>query len=499
MKIDARYDPKWYAPCEGVASCTCPFPEYQPSRYMLNASDNQLNVVYLSDIHESDPNNPYACGKIDTGGNFQNLMAFFYALNVVNQYVNLPATLKLGGLALDTCSTPGRIGQDLYSLLSGEGLCGEEGVGQVVDPSTIIVQLAKNSQNAIAASSILSPLKITSMSQSATAVELSDKTIHNYFLRTVPPDNIQAVAMAEVIKQFGWDYISAVYTENPYGKSAIKTFLENTSANKKTCTTLTLSMKTDATLADAKTVIDNLNQRVGARVIVLFVTASHARLLLQATSEKGLNQRFIWFGSDTWANDMSVVKGYEDVAQGALTIQIKSEVINSFKEFLQTLTFQNRHGLPTDWFEDIYQTMHQCRILTSAVRKTYTNICSGNEKITDAMIPQDPYVLHTIISVFMIAQGLNRIEPCKSSNLGISSCLSLQDDKLDLIFKGISDAQYRVLPDDLGDKSFNFRFNDDGYGDVGYNILNFHRDPTTGQFVYEQVSLQLACNIVIIR
>lgn len=487
LKIDARYDPKWYAPCEGVASCTCPFPEYQPSRYMLNASDNQLNVVYLSDIHESDPNNPYACGKIDTGGNFQNLMAFFYALNVVNQYVNLPATLKLGGLALDTCSTPGRIGQDLYSLLSGEGLCGEEGVGQVIDPSTIIVHLAKNSQNAIAASSILSPLKITSMSQSATAVELSDKTIHNYFLRTVPPDNIQAVAMAEVIKQFGWDYISAVYTENPYGKSAIKTFLENTSANKKTCTTLTLSMKTDATLADAKTVIDNLNQRVGARVIVLFVTASHARLLLQATSEKGLNQRFIWFGSDTWANDMSVVKGYEDVAQGALTIQIKSEVINSFKEFLKTLTFQNRHGLPTDWFEDIYQTMHQCRILTSAVRKTYTNICSGNEKITDAMIPQDPYVLHTIISVFMIAQGLNRIEACKSSNLGISSCLSLQDDKLDLIFKGISDAQYRVLPDDLGDKSFNFRFNDDGYGDVGYNILNFHRDPTTGQFVYEQI------------
>lgn len=117
LKIDARYDPKWYAPCEGVASCTCPFPEYQPSRYMLNASDNQLNVVYLSDIHESDPNNPYACGKIDTGGNFQNLMAFFYALNVVNQYVNLPATLKLGGLALDTCSTPGRIGQDLYSSI----------------------------------------------------------------------------------------------------------------------------------------------------------------------------------------------------------------------------------------------------------------------------------------------------------------------------------------------------------------------------------------------
>ncbi|XP_061163158.1 uncharacterized protein LOC133172311 isoform X1 [Saccostrea echinata] len=487
LKIDARYDPNWYAPCDGVASCNCPFPEYQPSRYMLNASRNQLNVVYLSDIHESDPYNPYACGKIDTASNFQNLMAFFYALNLVNQYVNFPATLKLGGIALDTCSTTGRIGQDLYSLLSGEGICGDEGVGQVIDPSTIVVHLAKNSENAIATSSILSPLKITSMSQSATSVELSDKTIHNYFLRTVPPDNIQAIVMAEVITAFGWDYISAVYTENAYGKSAIKTFLENTAMNKKTCTTLTSSMKTDATIVNARSVIDSLNQRVGARVVVLFVTAHHARLLLQATSEAGLNQRFIWFGSDTWSNDMSVVKGYEDVALGALTIQIKSEIINNFKAFLKTLSFQNRHGLPDDWFEDIYQTLHQCRILTSSVRKTYTQICAGNEQVTDAMIPQDPYVLHTIISVFMIAQGLNRIDACKSSNLGIYSCLSLQENKLDLIYNGISGAQYRVLPNDLGDKSFNFRFTDGGYGDIGYNILNFRRDSATGQYEYKQI------------
>ena len=45
-----------------------------------------------------------------------------------------------------------------------------------------------------------------------------------------------------------------------------------------------------------------------------------------------------------------------------------------------------------------------------------------------------------------------------------------------------------MLPNDLGDNSFNFKFTDEGYGDIGYNIYNFHRDLTSGQYVYTKVS-----------
>ncbi|KAK3084145.1 hypothetical protein FSP39_008966 [Pinctada imbricata] len=38
LKIDARYDPGWRSPCDGVASCNCTFPSYIPSRYMLQPS-----------------------------------------------------------------------------------------------------------------------------------------------------------------------------------------------------------------------------------------------------------------------------------------------------------------------------------------------------------------------------------------------------------------------------------------------------------------------------
>ncbi|XP_033748674.1 LOW QUALITY PROTEIN: uncharacterized protein LOC117333478 [Pecten maximus] len=487
LKIDARYDVNWHSTCDRPGSCTCEFPEYQPSRYMKNDTDWGLYIAYVSDIHDRDPYNPYACGQIDTVGDFQNMMAFFYALNLVNSDTNLPATLKLGGIAFDTCSSSNRIGQDIYSLLSGEGIC-TENTGQVIPPSNLVAYIAKGSENAIRVSGILSPLKYTTLSQSATSVALSNKDFHEYFLRTVPPDNVQAIVIAKVLQTFGWDYVSAVYTDDAYGNAAIKTLISNTeNSSPRICASQTISMPLDATLDDAKAIIDSLNQRVGARVVVLFVSDVHARLLLQATTERGLTHRFIWLGSDTWANSEYIVSGYEDAAAGAITIQIRSEVVEGFKNFLRSFDYSNRMNMPRDWFEDLYQTLHQCRILNSVVQKVYSSICSGDEQITDAMIPNDPYTLHTIISVFMVANGLNSIEECKRTSLSLSACLSLQQNSRDLIYNNIAEAQYTVLPDDLGSKSFNFRYTEDGYGDVGYNILNFRRDLTSGEYAYAEI------------
>lgn len=456
---------------------------------MLKESPNDLNIVYVSDIHSTNPTNQFACGPIDTASNFQNLMAFYYAIDLVNQNTDnrYPSSLKLGGIALDTCSSASRIGQDLYSLLSGEGICRSGNEGQVLSPSTVIVHLAKNSANAIATSSILSPLKMTSMSQSATSVELSS-ALHDYFLRTVPPDNIQAIAMVKVIQSFGWDYISVVYTDNAYGRAARQTLLESTEkTSPRICASQAISMSLGATLDNAKSIVDDLNQRVGARVVVLFVTGEHARLLLQAATERQLTNRFIWLGSETWANKESIVKGYEFTAAGAITIQINSHQIENFRTYLKSLSLQDHKGIPNDWFDEIYQTLHQCRILNSVVSQSYSTICTGEEKVTDDMIPQDPYVLHTIISVFMVAQGLSRIDECTSSSLSLSACLTLQANKNDLIYNSIKDADYRVMPDNA-QEAFTFHFTEDGYGDVGYNILNYRRNQVTAKFEYEKVT-----------
>ena len=485
--MDVEYIPNWASDCE-ADDCNCTFPSYQPSRYMAQPSLFDLNIVYITNIHESDGN--MGCGDIDSGSNFRNLMAFLYAIKLVNENSGLqfPGSLQLGGVALDACSQPSRIGQDVYSLLSGEFICDANVNEQVISPSSVVAYMVTNSQYSIAASSMLSPLKITTVSNSATSVELSDKNEHGYFLRTVPPDNIQALVVAQILEKFGWDYVSVVYSEDSYGRSAVETLLGTSNpTNPKYCFGRTVSMAMDADLNAAKSVIDQLNQLIGSKVVVTFVSPAQVRLLLQATTEKGLNNRFLWLGSDTWADNIDLINGYEETAAGAITIQIRSEFSRGFMDFVQNMTFTNRYGFPDDWFEDLYQTLHECRILNSPVQKSFTRICGEDERFTMDMVPQDPYVLHTIMNVFQIANGLSQIEACKASGLNIAPCLALQPDRLQVIYDSILNAQHDVLPNDLGDRSFTFRFTNDGYGDIGYNIFNFNRNLSSGQYEYMQV------------
>ena len=42
-----------------------------------------------------------------------------------------------------------------------------------------------------------------------------------YFSRTIPSDHFQTLAMAELVKLFGWKYISVVYEESSYGEKVL--------------------------------------------------------------------------------------------------------------------------------------------------------------------------------------------------------------------------------------------------------------------------------------
>ncbi|KAK6192475.1 hypothetical protein SNE40_003935 [Patella caerulea] len=489
LKIDIRYDMNFVGQCTEGVDCPCIFPKDEPSRLMLKESPFDLNLVYVADVHLQSPTDPYKCGELASMSNFQTLLAFFYAINRVNNNERLSASLKLGGLAIDTCSNPMRIGQDIYSLLSGEGICQANSNGQIIAPSSIISFHALTTANSIPLSRMLTPYKIVSLSQGATSVRLSDKRAHPYFLRTVPPDDIQALVMLQVMKEFNWDYASIVVTNSAYGMTAYNTLIEKAAlTNLKTCFGSAFTISSSTTLSQAEMIVEQLSVRAGSRVVILFTEPQHSRLLLQATKQKGLTGRFIWLASDYWANSMEIVEGYEEEAVGAITIKIRSEMVASFTNYVMSLSLTNRQGIPDDWFEEFYQRIHKCRLLTSKVRKEYPSVCNGDEKITNAMITQDPFVLHTIIAVYQIAESLNNIEACQSKRADISACLSLQANRRQLIYDTVLGTQFNVLPDVLNN-NFTFKFTTEGYGDIGYSVLNFHRNITQDRYVYSQIGL----------
>lgn len=190
-----------------------------------------------------------------------------------------------------------------------------------------------------------------------------------------------------------------------------------------------------ASIADAENILEQVGQQVGSKVVVLFTTPDHTRLVLQAAKNKGLAGRYVWLGTTTWGQSSEIVSGLEQEASGAITLQAHSVMVDDFRNFIKSLTYTNRQGVPDDWFEEIYQTLHQCVIREAKRPLPFSSLCTKTEQITDDMVPYDPTVLHTIIAVYMVAQGLNNIPSCKSSSLTISACLSIIQNRHQSIYE----------------------------------------------------------------
>ena len=79
--------------------------------------------------------------------------------------------------------------------------------------------------------SLLQVVNIPAISPAATSLELSSQFYKDFF-RTVPPDNWQAMVMADIIKLFNWTYVAAVGLDDSYGRSGIWA-LERESFNRK--------------------------------------------------------------------------------------------------------------------------------------------------------------------------------------------------------------------------------------------------------------------------
>ena len=80
--------------------------------------------------------------------------------------------------------------------------------------STVSVQVAN----------LLRLFRIPQISYASTSATLSNKNRFTYFARTVPPDNDQAKALADLVALHNWTYVSTIHSKDDYGRSGIQSF-----------------------------------------------------------------------------------------------------------------------------------------------------------------------------------------------------------------------------------------------------------------------------------
>lgn len=333
-----------------------------------------------------------------------------------------------------------------------------------------------SSSVAIQVQNLLQLFNIPQIAYSATSIDLSDKTLFKYFLRVVPSDTLQARAMLDIVKRYNWTYVSAVHTEGNYGESGMEAFKEIAS-QEGLCIAHSDKIYSNAGERHFDRLLRKLRERLPkARVVVCFCEGMTVRGLLMAMRRLGVFGEFLLIGSDGWADRYEVVEGFEQEAEGGITIKLQSEVVKSFDDYYHKLRLDTNSRNP--WFPEFWQYRFQCRLPGHPQEnKNYKRVCTGNESLHENYV-QDSKMGFVINAIYAMAHGLHDMhrELCPGQT-GLCEAMNpidgskLLDYLLKTSFRGVSGEE--IYFDENGDTPGRYDImNLQNVGDGRYDYLN---------------------------
>ncbi len=368
-----------------------------------------LTIGYLTMVRQYGTDEQNRCtDQLAYPFSLQFVETFAYAISNVNEQSGILDNITLGYVILDTCNNPLSAlwasqhftGQDTDTT---DGYC-EEGVASykvsaVVGPHT--------SAQAELAASLLGFYQIPTVSTLATSNELTEDVRFKYFLRVVPPDHQQAMAILDFVYHLNWTYVSLVFSRDSYGENGAR-FIENGVKQRHMCFAVIKAIALDAPDADFVEVIGQLVQYRNARAIILFITpiiADHFFRILQ-TMDLVTDKEFIFIGSDgIWFIDPTIVPA------GTFGVQFRDSQFDSFDKYYRSLVPAN--STSELWMKLEWERLHACSWDNSSTHGS----CYQYEHIPDSEASISSFVYKIVDAVWTLAYAMDRLikENCPSA------------------------------------------------------------------------------------
>ena len=385
----------------------------------LNLSGKPIILLGgLFPIHKNEDNS-FCGGILDLG--VQRLEAMVFATRLVNQSPDLLPHVTLAFEIRDTCVQPNLALEESLDYVSTRNSM-KDNFNSTVNGISGVVGAASSSVS-IAVANLLRLFQVPQISYASTAKILSDKSRFEYFFRTIPPDSLQAKAMADIIAKFNWTYIHAIYSEDAYGSEGIAAFFDEINGVNKSVVCLASDIGiplgiTSESMFDQ--VVQQLDQDwVGnSSVVVLFGQLSTATGILSAVKRRdlldpGFAQKFTWIGSDAWGDQLP--SELHSVAKGMLSISPKARLSKDFDLYFTSLNPINYTANP--WFSEYWELVFNCSFKSDQNVKA----CNpANEFIsTEAGYRQNGKVTFTMDAVFAFSHAIHDMitELCPSNQL----------------------------------------------------------------------------------
>ena len=123
--------------------------------------------------------------------------------------------------------------------------------------------------------SLLRPFEIPQISYGSTSPALSNRLRYSYFLRTVPPDNVQSDVVVSILSSQGWNVVSAVHSNELFGEFLIEEF-RSLAPGEDICLDLDEGINEDFTESDYAQLAQKIYNST-TRVVLVFALERHVQ------------------------------------------------------------------------------------------------------------------------------------------------------------------------------------------------------------------------------
>jgi len=442
-------------------------------------TDDEQTVLLgaLFPIHGPGMGRINPCGNIRRT-NVQLAESMVFAIETINNDSSLLPNVSMAFNIRDSCTSVNYALQQSVGYVQSvsNSVCdanGTLGVSGVVGTSLSTISQAT--------ANLFGLFEIPQVSHGSTSPSLSSDQFQ-YFFRTIPSDEFQAKAMADLVIYFKWDYIIILHSDDLYGvdgATALRAELE--AKNGSTCIATQFSLSRNP--PNYEKAVDEMS-RVwvnNASVIVLFGHSEDAASIFREIRRRQVNNdsfdltNMTWIASDSWS--VTIPREFHSLVRGMLGLFPATQRIPAFESYFSSLTPINNAQNP--WFVELWETQFNCSLGNSP--ELPSNCTLVNQSLNFPPSRQVPLVLD---AVYALAHALDSLINANCPNRTLCSEITISGGAVN----------GSMLRDHLLNVSFDStlgRVDFDNMGDIrqaSYSIFNLQTDTRRG-FRFRNVGL----------
>ncbi|NXE54160.1 CASR protein, partial [Casuarius casuarius] len=440
---------------------------------------------------------------------FRWLQAMIFAIEEINSSPTLLPNMTLGYRIFDTCNTVSKaleatlsfVAQNKIDSLNLDEFCNcSEHI-----PSTIAVVGATGSGISTAVANLLGLFYIPQVSYASSSRLLSNKNQFKSFLRTIPNDEHQATAMADIIEYFRWNWVGTIAADDDYGRPGIEKFREE-AEERDICIDFSELISQYSDEEEIQQVVEVI-QNSTARVIVVFSSGPDLEPLIKEIVRRNITGK-IWLASEAWASSSLIaMPEFFRVIGSTIGFALKAGQIPGFREFLQKVhpKKSTNNGFAKEFWEETFNCYlpdgsknsptsasfhkgHEESLGAGNGTSAFRPPCTGDENITSVETPYMDYThlrisYNVYLAVYSIAHALQDIYTCTPGK-GLFTNGSCADIKKVEAWQVLKHLRHLNFTNNMGEQ-----VDFDEFGDLvgNYSIINWHLSPEDGSVVFEEV------------